>query len=130
MKPLNTIVADLVYCKKLKELGVKMDTYFYWSKAMDGKKWRIENKQFFRVDKRSDIPAPTASELFEILLNWSRLREIKITPIQNNKKASSIVLSEREYRDEGFTEVNAIAKNIIHLLKNNIISLEEINSKL
>ena len=131
MKTLQDITTSLELSKKLKEVGFPQDTYFYWSKNMDLVHWRVENREFYKVDLRTDIAAPTAEELLEWLPAyidkkqglWLSLEKID-TATKNKYKAC--------YGDEGIsyiervdnTPANAIARMVIYLAKNKIIKFE------
>lgn len=59
-------VVSLELAKQLKELGVKQDSLFYWSKQVDQIHWGLEHAKYFAVDKRQDVSAFTVSELGEM----------------------------------------------------------------
>jgi len=118
-------VTNLQLSKRLKELKVKQESCFYWSKAMDNKFWRIENSQFFAVDERRDVSAFTVAELGEILPhqiktgegNLWQLNTIKINGWTWGVSYESGDHSHILQSEIGDTEADARAKTLISLLK-------------
>lgn len=120
MKPLNTIVADLEYCREIKELGVKQESLFYYSKPYDIHSYDV----FKTIQTGSSFPpisAWTASELFEMLPHD------KLVYYADEQYKCSIWKYEVQV---GKTPEEAMARMLIYLLKNNIISLEEVNKNI
>lgn len=129
MKPLNTIVADLEYCKELKELGVKQSGLFQWD---------IKRKRFYYEKPQGNIEidncsAWTASELGEMLPKFVEIQKyswgykFKIMSGNSNKLYPPVDVL---YAEDNSSLVNGMAKMLIYLLKNNIISLEEVNKNI
>lgn len=127
-------VCSLELAQKLKSLGVKQESYFYWSNAMDGT-WRVENRAFFKFDRRSDVSAFTVAELGEMLpmvvhgdydhliieksiqhwlIYYSRDREG--CPRSTNHSLYIYLTASR-------TEADARAKMLIYLIENKLITL-------
>lgn len=184
MKPLNTIVADLEYCKELKELGVKQKSIFYWIFNSEGWKlteldvgeggsdyeWlqsrgKLSEKSKIKMgigigiyhglrketyinlgltedeyNKRlnESYSAWTASELFEMLPDKTKCYR---TEFQSGdmpysqytcvKEAENLGKYYRFNHDENADSAqDSMAKVLIYLLKNNIISLEEVNKNI
>ena len=71
-------VVSLELAKQLKELGVKQDSLFYWSKQVDQIHWGLEHAKYFAVDKRQDVSAFTVAELGEMLPNQSMDLTVKL----------------------------------------------------
>ena len=122
-------VCSLDLAKRLKELGVKQDSYFYWSNKMDGSRWRTENCQFFKIDKRSDVSAFTVAELGEMLpavvnnYGWRVKKtekkdkwEIKYRKLKNGE----MTILRQNIAD---TEADSRAKMLVYLLENKLINL-------
>lgn len=72
-------VVSLELAKQLKELGVKQDSLFYWSKQVDQIHWGLEHAKYFAVDKRQDVSAFTVAELGEMLPLHIMLGKLKLT---------------------------------------------------
>ena len=125
-EPIPTIkleneVSNLELSKRLKELNVKQESYFTWSKAMDRNAWRIENTQFFAVDRRRDISAFTVAELGEMLpIDTCSWRNIASRYVCKWTQGQHQEYEQTEFAD---TEANARAKMLIYLLENKLITL-------
>jgi hypothetical protein len=60
------MVADLEYCKKIKELGLELDTCFYWFwDATKGKHFVTDTSAYLVED--TDVPALLPVELLEVM---------------------------------------------------------------
>jgi len=120
---LSKQVTSLELSKRLKELGVKQESLFYWRNVnyMGGEKidkWIIE--------KKGDISAFTVAELGEMLPEYvcgkkydigMCIVEILRIPKGMAEKAPRPFIS----RFEAETEADARAKMLIYLLENNLI---------
>lgn len=60
-------VTSIQTSRLLKKAGFPQEAYFYWSKEMDLKTWKLENREFFKVDRRRDIAALTAEDILDQL---------------------------------------------------------------
>lgn len=58
-------VVSLELAKKLKELGVKQDSYLYWNLTGYGSKWEL--KQYHQLNESEACAAFTVAELGEML---------------------------------------------------------------
>ena len=95
---------------------------------MDNENWRIENSQFFKIDKRRDISAFTVAELGELLPNLS-------ISSKNNGVWTAENLGNRCWFEDGGnypdnqpygeanTEADARAKMLVYLLENNLLKI-------
>lgn len=118
-------VCSLELAKKLKELGVKQESLFYWYSLINS--WRIDNKK----SNESDISAFTVAELGEMLPSQIKymgyVYEFVMTKnwtkkgwYANYEKLENKVRGMIEGVD---TEADARAKMLIYLLENKLITL-------
>lgn len=131
-------VTSLELSKKLKELGVKQKSLFFYAKSPENK-FRLyplffdpETSEEVKInEKEKEYSAFTASELGELLpyqIDGAWLWLQKDPPIQGGW---AIVYSKNvEFdnplcieRGDGDTEVNVRAKMLIYLLENSLITL-------
>lgn len=127
MKTLQDITVSLDLAKELKKLGFPQDTYFYWSKNMDLKNWKIENRQFYKIDKRSDMSAPTTEELLEWLPDIVRGRNAWIMGRYKEHFIIKYTNKDNELdsiQTTGIGLANCLAEMVIYLAKNKIIKFE------
>ena len=153
---INKIVADLEYCKEIKNLGVKQKSifsYIYHESMYADRHYEVNQKNEWRLSQTiinptdlcgEQISAWTASELGEMLPQYitltgnhysgdcvDNLFYFDLERIENNwvyfyTNGEEVVFQSGTNENE----VNARAKVLLYLLKNNIISLEEVNSNL
>ena len=121
---LQDITTNLEISRKLKELGVPQESYFYWSKAMDNKFWRIENSQFFAIDKRRDVSAFTETELGRLLPDW-------ITTFRSGDgyyycKSESEINKELDIEFVSERPQDAKAKMLIYLIEQKLIDVSSL----
>lgn len=102
-------VCSLELAKKLKELGVKQESLFFWKP--DGG-WHLSQKLGQHV-----ISAFTVAELGEILPNY-----FVSGRINDNYQVEVPFEVPRKYR-EAKTEADARAKCLIYLIENKLITL-------
>lgn len=127
-------VTSLELSKRLKELGVKKESIFYWVKhglnvVTCEENWQLEILTHnLRSIPDYYIPAYLASELGEILPLFSRA--YNQLNIEKTDSGWNVEYScSREFY-KGFVEkylTNALAKMLIHLLENNLVTLEQVN---
>lgn len=127
-------VTNLELSKKLKELGVKQKSLFYWIQGSDNK-WGLNKHIWEDVSPKNflnPVSAFLASELGEILPETVRLEAglgmLVIFKSGWNKKwkATYQGVAMDEQNIIGFTadtEADARAKMLIHLLENKLITL-------
>jgi hypothetical protein len=123
---LEQIVTSLDLSKKLKELGVKKESYFAWFNIPYAEKWEV----MLQTKSLIGLPCYTASELLELLpkfidkngLNYS----FGIVPsgekewyVGYNDKLNKIEL--KNLWDKNIC--NALAKMVIYLTENKILYL-------
>lgn len=131
---LENQVCSLELAEKLKELGVKQESLFYWEhKGWDEKEpihkllpeWEINLKDFqpFRFS------AFTVAELGEMLPEWVTIEGKKYHG-QTNRSGKDFYCSYGEYGKGAYlmnhlevanTEANARTKMLIYLLENKLI---------
>lgn len=113
-------VTSLEISKRLKDLGVKQESLFYWSfydggnnKDEPGLIFTDESNQGFKEDL---ISAFTVAELGEMLQEWKNLR------LDSTKDSNGWSIAKNEtdriYAD---TEADARGKMLIYLLEHNLI---------
>ena len=112
--------------ERLKELGVKQDSYFFWHKG--AQKWYVDKSlaDRFPEDKKS-ISAFTVAELGEVLpssikTDYGSLNYLHIAKLENTKEWLIAY-----FRDEirGSTEADARAKMLIWLIKNKLVEVNK-----
>ena len=117
-------VCSLELGQKLKELGVKQKSLFYWCKIRNKNKWelrpeiRVFGVEIFR-NKYYDLPeisAFTVAELGEMLIDGRSGNEMPRGFWCSHKNDDG----EQQWAK---TEANARAKMLIHLIENNFISI-------
>lgn len=120
-------VTNLELSKKLKELGVKQRSTFYWHKNI-GNQFYIKRMLIHTVNVKSDISAFTASELGEILPK--RLigdHPLWYLTIHCNDNYYNVgyetfngkIEKDFEARDKNMT--NAMAKMLIYLIEQKLL---------
>jgi hypothetical protein len=130
-------VVNLELSKKLKELGVKQESLFYWSKLSIQTEYRLElrqnifNQEWIFADFSDYISSFTSSELFEIIFQKNN---------ENLEETGYLeIIIEMVYRSggdfyrlknnlyEGLIDelnlCNALAKMIIHLIENKLLEI-------
>lgn len=129
-------VVSLELAKKLKELGVKQESLF-WYEKLDLKNWEIEQGvQEYALGlvedepvKTTDIPAYTVAELGEMLPNeredkYAFFSGLAINGWYCEVKNYKVMPYERLHVElQCDTEADARAKTLIYLLENNLIEL-------
>ncbi len=126
---LESQVVNLEFAKKLKELKVKQDSYFYWSYSSVNEKWEIHH---FSQSFSSDYSAFTVAELGEFLPDclYAKTASGNDRPLFMNKVDgiySVGILNPNQTIIPRFidnNEANTRAYMIIHLIENNLVSAE------
>lgn len=112
-------VCSLELAKRLKELGVKQESYAYWEQNSIGNYTLFADDEIHMQDWCS---AFTVAELGELLPNFvgaSQLECIK----QNNNIWTCLYFERKGYVWSNEKEVDARARMLIHLLENKILEL-------
>lgn len=139
-------VTSLELSKKLKELGVKQESLFWWTRTFTRKSGEYkEDSEWYLQFKKNGIgghySAFTVAELGELLpksVNYENndlvVLSRKSWSIKNNNSiwfcGLYIVNGDRRIGFYADTEANARAKCLQYLLEENIISVNEINKRL
>jgi hypothetical protein len=126
MKNLNNLVCSLELSKKLKELGVKQGSYFWWN-FNEENGWVVEDKIWEFGDNGRDCiksySAYTSGELGELFPKeeWFTI-ERKVGMLSNKLKwFVTNKLTDKVFTAE--TLANAMAKMLVYLLENELIKL-------
>lgn len=135
MLSLEQQMCSLEYAKKLKELGVKQQSLFYWySKDIDKDSYGIcYTKGVGLKDARVDYSAFTVAELGELLPMEIQIKNTKYWYATGKTYKDDKYYLEHEvsYGDSftcfrlerGNTEANARSKMLIYLIENNIMEI-------
>jgi len=127
---LSKQVVSLKLAKKLKELGVKQESLYWYVMNEDGK--RLESEPHY-ARLENDISAFTVAELGEMLPSHIKIKErlCTIAYYSNEQYSKNYVEYESWEEDiekrktenttEAKTEANARAKCLIYLLENKLI---------
>ena len=131
-------VCSLELAKKLKELGVKQDSFWYWY-AFDGMKWNLGEYDYLQEmqsvyseeDYETVTSAFTVAELGEMLPSkiegWFELKEMKIEGAFNDGFRLwyfERAVDEKTRWFEDGSEANARAKMLVHLIEQGMVTLE------
>lgn len=117
-------VCSLELAKKLKELGVKQESLFYWLeyKSFPVKPWQLETKESLKHVNYPEraIPAFTVAELGEML----KKMDYSFPEFDGIAWVSIIRLEDSSYRSfSADTEADARAKMLVYLLESELITL-------
>ena len=139
MMKIEDQVCSLELAKKLKELGVKQESLFYWSKLSIQNEYNLElrtnifNQEIIFADCTDYISAFSVGELGEFLPKELRINNMsyyytQMTDITGKiwicfYRNSLCELKDAEGTDE--IEVNARAKILIYLIENNLIKFND-----
>lgn len=125
--PLQQQVCSLELAQKLKELGVKQESLFYWYYVKNLQSWEIFSIHEDVLRDKDDISAFTVAELGEMLpgpltykgYNTCLIKSFKI----DDTFVSAIYNLDGEHMlwIEADTEADARAKMLIYLLENNLL---------
>lgn len=134
---LENQVCSLELSKKLKELGLKQESLFYWQYNLMKREFIIVPKSLTKVEyeniKNTDYPVFSAfnvAELGEMLPNWVNICRLgKISGKNSGKYCCNynFIGDVDDDKDSietiADTEANARAKMLIYLLENKLIKL-------
>ena len=111
-------VTSLELSKRLKELGFKQESLFWWCESVS-KEYLLEYYVFKPAYEGNDcIPAYTVAELGEMLLNRYNMRYFYANASPEMKWATMTDALHGEY---GKTMADSMAKMLIYLKENNLI---------
>lgn len=130
---LENQVVSLEYAKKLKELGVKQESIYYWRSVSNNTAPEPENWYYSHHIVPSDEPVPehfnnarlrfcsafTVAELGNLISTVKGIRLDSTRHTTMDEWSIAISETERIYAD---TEADARAKMLIYLLENNLIT--------
>lgn len=125
--PLEQQVCSLESAKKIKELGCKQESLFYWANLRQndpytlGTSLEISDWKFYS----NKISAFTVAELGELLVHSGIGHAITqfVNGSESMKWVASCMTSKGEKHEYGINEVEARAKCLIYLLENGLITL-------
>lgn len=134
-------VSSLELSKRLKELGVKQDSLFYWQQGYQEMKGGVNASGFEITQKKTEskkgircFSAFTVAELGEMLPATPIIESTKYylecckyakwhTKYVHYEKGIGYLLGGHKCEFNGDTEADARAKMLIYLLENNLITL-------
>jgi hypothetical protein len=133
---LENQVCSLELAKKLKELGVKQDSLFYWQQGYREMKGDVSASIFTLTQEKAEskkgmrcFSAFTVAELGEMLPamtfsggSESTFGKFRCWRYKERERASNVNDRDEFYAD---TEADARAKMLIYLLENALISLKK-----
>lgn len=149
MKLIDQVIT-LEQAKQLKELGVKQKSLFYHHPAFDvpvfGETWTTEHgKQYKKTqvcnDKKGSASAFTVAEMGAMLPKTVKLADVQfrygvmgdchVQYIIEASESNRILLHKgHQVWTTGKTEAEARAEMLVYLLKNKLITVEEVNARL
>lgn len=143
--PLEKQVCSLESAKRLKELGVKQESLFYWREMIgidSGFKTRILFRDYIvnkYGDMEIDYSAFTCAEPLTLLPETIRYKEytyaLYIMPQEINGTLIFFVFYYNSVVDKRIETISneifveAVSKMLIYLLENKLITLESVNGK-
>lgn len=131
-------VCSLELAKKLKELGVKQDSLFYWTqRAIEYNghaptEWKIQTYKGHDNDMYPFISAFTVAELGELMPYWLYIKgHPQICCYAQGKTIQAVDLEKHEICEykgnllewKADTEADARAKILVYLLENKLITI-------
>lgn len=153
MKP---ITADYELCKELYELGVRIDSYFWWIRHkpinsvpyLTLMAYETANK-YFDDEDRNYIPAPQLHELLDVMPNVIGGEDLEYGIVGHFKRLiheptkNNWVFLYQNYGNRSFiipyvntdnlhdpNPTNAVIKTLIWLIKEELVEVEKINERL
>lgn len=132
-------VVSLKLAKKLKELGVKQDSLFYWEEVID--KYGVESKLIYGTKPKNRkgvykiagaweenfYSAFTVPELGDMLPDYLKTKDgyLQLTSYKFPTTWAIVYIKENKiiFSTERDTEANARAKMLIYLIENKLIKL-------
>lgn len=118
-------VTSLELSKRLKELGVKQESYFEWSFYMDCMESDCHEKHWIVTDKNGGniggrISAFTVAELGEMLPSYFKIFPLHSSRVGTESNARFICGGQ-----EAKTEADARAKMLIYLIENKLVKVQK-----
>lgn len=120
-------VCNLELSKRIEELGVKQESYFYWCKIIGTDKWEI-NK--FSEDGEDQIKSWLTDEIALSAFTVSELGEILPIGIECYKREKDDYVVTYSISNYNYKQINdkneadARAKMLIYLIENGLINKE------
>ena len=114
---LENQVCSLDLAKRLKELGVKQESYFWWQWFEGGQEFELADSQHLP----EDVCAFTVAELGEMLPSYAesyRMNEVASQRLHAFWACKAEGITEHSYAD---TEADARAKMLCYLLEDGLI---------
>lgn len=110
---------SLELAKKLKELGVKQESLFYWAYVKNLKSWEIFSIHEDVSRDKNDIPTFTVAELFEKIakadMNWQVWKNLETNQWHFTNYGNTIPCK----RNENLAD--CCAEMLVYLLENGLI---------
>lgn len=116
---LENQVTSLELSKKLKKLGVKQESIWYWCFNTASCKYELRQAKFYAWDgdkKRIPYSAFTVAELFKIVVNYITLEKYP-------EKYEARRHNDYDSKQSDTNPTNALAKMLIYLIKNKLIAV-------
>jgi hypothetical protein len=106
-------VCSLESAKRLKELGMKRESYFWWHEHPESSSFFVAEKNYMSEDGMSfnlDLPAFTVAELSELIPTWLELPEGTYAPLMSKRDDGMwhINVSSNHFKHERLTEMLAL----------------------
>ncbi len=117
MLPLTSQVSSLPLSQRLKQLGVKQDSYFMWVRMLESGKYEIQPVRFQRHSVK-ECSAFTVAELEKHMPET-----LKGTQLIMWKFCGTYSCGNERYRESAPTQVDATAKMLIYLIENKLIKI-------
>lgn len=116
-------VCSLDLAKRIKELGVKQESCFWWVQSQINNKWVIEREELAKLDifGESAVSAFTVAELGELAKGFLYTHKITNTWVCYTSKIPMIIATKIFIEDDN--EANSRGKMLVYLLENKLITL-------
>ena len=116
-------VINLKLSKKLKKLGVKQESLFYWQTkhhSLRKNQARMIRASIAFAKKHNLVSAFTVAELGEMLKNWELDNSLVTPELPYYKNKRWIIIIRGRYQGDDKSEANARAKMLIYLIENKL----------
>ena len=126
MEPAETQIVTLEQSKKIKDIGIDINTYFVWDDPQLNGKWEAIEKWMVEDNSVNMIPAPTAQEL----LAKMPVCISAVNDIQESIFCSLIIYPKGNeysvlYKSSGFVPTCKVNKNLAETLGQMLIWLHK-----